>query len=865
MPRPDDSPAPRSSEPRSSAREARVEALLQDLRRRWRAGTPRRVEDYLDADPSLAGDEALLLELIRGEFLALRERGEATDPASFAARFPSLATEILARCEAGTWPGDGPGWLPPTDPFSDTAAVPQESTEATGSGESSLGVKADAAGPRPVDRVDAPLDESDFELEGLLGEGGMGEVHTAFQKSLRRRVALKRIHRDALASPGRVRRFVAEARALARLRHPRVVGVHGIGRAADGCYFLVMDLVPGGKTLADLVKDGPAEPERAAALVAGIAETIEHAHGRGVVHRDLKPSNVLLDGDGEPHITDFGLAKVFDEADPDQPLTSADHILGTPHYMSPEQANPHRGPITPRTDVYGLGGILFALLTGKPPIAGDSLTHVLTQLISDAPVRSPGALRADIPPGLERICRRCLSKEPADRYASARDVADALRSWLASPGDSGSERKPHGTGRRGWTADRSLKQGNRPQREDLSWRAPMPTRTGAGSAVLLRRAAAAGAVLAVLLLAGVPLLFRNRPRDQAPPLPPSVPSTEVLVASPEPPPLLPAAPVQIAVQVAPAVIDRMKADPGSLAIVLDWSGSMIQRDRKGTRASQVREALGRVLATGVSEGTTVSVWMFGQVPEGTTPLKSDPVVLRPELTITRIYSPTRWRSSESERLLAALDRHSPSLETPLAEAMWRAAESDLKAVAGPRKLLVLTDGADTRLKASTGLDVGEFLRSRFKDLGIQIHVIFFDAGDGAQSEREQVRNDFQAPLAALDPPGTFLAPEDLGTLITDLRTVVSAGPVCELLGPDGVPVDEGIITWTTPGEKERPWSRKLRPGTYRLRVLGSSGSAAERDIEIEPDSRVRIRILPSGDRAIEIRVETEPLPAEASR
>ena len=149
----------------------------------------------------------------------------------------------------------------------------------------------------------------------------MGEVYEAIQKSLRKRVALKLIRREALDSPSRVRRFFAEARALARLRHADIVGVHGIGQTADGRYFLVMDLIEGGTTLDALVQQRTVSFGQAAGLVATVAEAIEHAHSRGVIHRDLKPSNVLLDAESRPHVTDFGLAKIFDAADPDNPQT----------------------------------------------------------------------------------------------------------------------------------------------------------------------------------------------------------------------------------------------------------------------------------------------------------------------------------------------------------------------------------------------------------------------------------------------------------------------------------------------------------------------------------------------------------------
>ena len=403
-----------------------LEVLLLDQLLRWRNGCPKPVEEYLAEHPTLTGDPEVRLKLIQGEFLARLERDEDPDPAVYIKKFPDLAEEIRTQCEVDQW------LTLSTDASSMRPALAETADlEGTEANDQDAPVSASAAttltGPG---EFDAPLRESDFQLLRPLGAGGMGEVFEAFQKSLRKPVAIKLMHREALDSPSRVRRFIAEARTLGRLRHPKIVDVHGIGRMQDGRHFLVMDLIEGGETLAALIKAGPVPFDRAAALVASIAEAIEHAHNRGVVHRDLKPSNVLLDAEGNPHVTDFGLAKVFDQADPDHPPTTADQILGTPHYMSPEQADPARGPITPRTDVYGLGGILFALLTGKPPIQGDSITHLLTQIVSPEPVRSPRELRPDVPLALERICRKCLHKEADQRYRD-RPVRWPRRSGVA--------------------------------------------------------------------------------------------------------------------------------------------------------------------------------------------------------------------------------------------------------------------------------------------------------------------------------------------------------------------------------------------------------------------------------------------------
>jgi serine/threonine protein kinase/tetratricopeptide (TPR) repeat protein len=473
-----DGPAPSVAEflanyPAASPGE-RLDVLLADQMLRWRRDCPKSVGEYLAEHPDLASDSEAILKLVQGEFLARLEREEVPDPGSYMRMFPDLAEEIRLQCEVDHWLT-----IPMPSGQSMATTVDYRSSDPADEAQAEDQTEDGTRGPEwePPQDQDAPMRESDFQLVRRLGSGGMGEVYEAIQKSLRKRVALKLIKREALDSPSRVRRFFAEARALARLHHPQIVGVHGIGRMTDGRYFLVMDLVEPGTTLSDLIQAGPVPFDRAAELVATVAEAIAHAHSRSVIHRDLKPSNVLLDAVGNPHVTDFGLAKVFDATDPDHPQTTADQVLGTPHYMPPEQADPARGPITPRTDVYALGGLLFALLTGQPPIQGDSLTALLTQVISPEPVPSPREVRGEIPPALEQICRTCLEKGSDKRYASAGAVAAALRSWLANPDrrdltsvpagsperSPGSSTEPGpGGSRRDWVPDRSWKDERRP-------------------------------------------------------------------------------------------------------------------------------------------------------------------------------------------------------------------------------------------------------------------------------------------------------------------------------------------------------------------------------------------------------------------
>ena len=273
----------------------------------------------------------------------------------------------------------------------------------------------------------APLSFADFRLGDQIGKGGMGSVYRAVQVSLNKSVAIKLLSDAGTTNDQLVARFLKEACAAASLRHPNIVDVHGIGRTHDGGYFLVMDLVEGAD-LQQLAAAGESTQLDPASIVAAVADAIEHAHQHGVIHRDLKPSNVLLSNDGDIFVTDFGVAKILG---PDASTLSAyGQPIGTPSYMAPEQADPRRDPTSPATDVYGLGGILYFLLTGQHPyLRGEgSEIAVLSQVLSDTPPIRPSEVDPDVPTALEEICLRCMRKRPAERYSSAKEVAEALRS-----------------------------------------------------------------------------------------------------------------------------------------------------------------------------------------------------------------------------------------------------------------------------------------------------------------------------------------------------------------------------------------------------------------------------------------------------
>jgi serine/threonine protein kinase len=274
-----------------------------------------------------------------------------------------------------------------------------------------------------------------YEIEGEIARGGMGIVYLARQNALGRQVALKMIHRGAHASPEELSRFRREAQAIATLQHPNIAQVFDVGEQ-DGTPYIAMEVVRG-PTLAEHLADGPMDAPAAAQLLIPLAEAIGHAHARGIIHRDLKPSNILLELEeptsitlsGErprtihPKVVDFGLAKQTAAMNGD---TATGHLMGTPKYMSPEQASGANKSITEKTDIYSLGIILYEAMVGRPPFDGSTAWEVLEQVSSTEPVH-PRSLRPSIPRDLATICMKCIEKTPTDRYASIAALLEDLR------------------------------------------------------------------------------------------------------------------------------------------------------------------------------------------------------------------------------------------------------------------------------------------------------------------------------------------------------------------------------------------------------------------------------------------------------
>jgi eukaryotic-like serine/threonine-protein kinase len=263
-----------------------------------------------------------------------------------------------------------------------------------------------------------------YEVEAVLGRGGMGVVYKARHLRLQRPVALKMLVAGAYASPQERERFLREAEAVAGLRHANIVQVHDVGDHEGKPYF-TMEYVEGGN-LAQQLAGTPQPGRQAAALVATLAEALWVAHLDGIVHRDLKPANILLTADGTPKIADFSLARRLDG---EAGLTLSGATVGTPGYMAPEQARGKTRELGPAVDVYALGAILYELLTGRPPFRGETPAETVQQVIHQEPV-PPSRLDARVTRDLETICLKCLDKEPQRRYVTAAILAEDLQRFL---------------------------------------------------------------------------------------------------------------------------------------------------------------------------------------------------------------------------------------------------------------------------------------------------------------------------------------------------------------------------------------------------------------------------------------------------
>src|SRR5215472_1683224 len=329
----------------------------------------------------------------------------------------TTAKRFCRRCGAA---------IPPNSPQQSCGACLLETglgyDEAVAGVDSSAVASAKADGPGRPSPIS--MDFGDYELLEQIGRGGQGVVFRARQKSLNRTVALKVISLGQWASEAHVKRFRREAEAAARLEHPGIVAIHEVGEREGSCYFS-MKFVEGGQ-VDEVVRRTPISIRQAAELIAKVARTVHYAHEHGILHRDIKPGNILLDTKGEPHLTDFGLARLLDAQ---SSVTRTIDVLGTPSYMAPEQAAGETAKLGKATDVYGLGAVLYQLLTGQPPFAGGT-TYETIRLLRDTEPRPPRLLNPKVDRDLSTICLKCLEKDPQRRYASALALAEDLEHWL---------------------------------------------------------------------------------------------------------------------------------------------------------------------------------------------------------------------------------------------------------------------------------------------------------------------------------------------------------------------------------------------------------------------------------------------------
>jgi putative methionine-R-sulfoxide reductase with GAF domain len=378
--------------------------IVADQRRRWRAGEHTLIEAYLVEQPDLQSNRQSVLDLVSNEVLLREEQGERPGLTEYVARFPHLATELASQFEVD-------------------AAIRHEQAATLDMADASCLPPRPSQPPseRAVKFARVP----NYEIVQELGRGGMGVVYKARHLNLNRMVALKMILAGAHAGPNELARFRTEAEAVAHLQHPNIVQVYEYGAHEDRPY-MALELVEG--SLTKSLAGTPLPARQAAQWSETLARAVHYAHQRGVVHRDLKPANVLLSRDGVLKITDFGMAKMASGQTTGQTQTGA--VLGSPCYMAPEQAEGKTRQIGPATDVYGLGAILYELLTGRPPFQAPTLHDTLNMVRLREPT-PPSRLQAKLPRDLETICLRCLQKEPDKRYPSAEALADDLRAFLA--------------------------------------------------------------------------------------------------------------------------------------------------------------------------------------------------------------------------------------------------------------------------------------------------------------------------------------------------------------------------------------------------------------------------------------------------
>jgi predicted Ser/Thr protein kinase len=378
-------------------RAALAEMIKIDLERQWQAGRRVEIEAYLKAFPELGTPETVPADLVLAEYEVRRQFGPAPTPEEFVRRFPHQAEELRRH----------------------TGQPPRDSTAATHNRNTPPPSTYSAAARTPA----LPVQFGRYRIQKELGRGGMGSVYLAHDSQLDRLVALKVPHFSPEDGRDVLERFYREARASATLDHPNICPVYDVSEV-DGMHYVTMAYIEG-KPLAELIRPRKPLPQRStAAVLRKLALALHEAHQRGIIHRDLKPSNIMINKRGEPVVLDFGLARRAQ----DVRLTNVGAFLGTPAYMSPEQASGDVEAMGPGCDIYSLGVVLYEMLAGELPFQGP-LAAVVGQILTQEPMR-PSLLRRDLDPDLEAICLKAMAKKVKDRYAGMAEFAAALTRYL---------------------------------------------------------------------------------------------------------------------------------------------------------------------------------------------------------------------------------------------------------------------------------------------------------------------------------------------------------------------------------------------------------------------------------------------------